>query len=512
MTRRKRPGEIRPPAANASKSLMIANPSLSHLCQHPERQGRAGRSAPQAQAGRVSHRLKAAGVALLLLVLMTAGGPAAALDLNYDLATTSVLRITLPISQALTVTVSESIAKVTAADPAIADAQLITDRSLYLAGKGLGITTVNLYSAEGKPVGLLAVEVGADTADIARSIRAAVPKSAVKVSTVNGRIRLGGTVPDDYSMQKVLEIVQQYGTAPVINIMTLTGGQQVNLEVRILEAQRDAARQLGVEWGGSIGKVSASVGGGSSDPAAAAASFSSFAANVLSGLSGVSLNVTINALEKRGLVRTLAEPNLTTLSGVKASFLAGGQVPIRTNDNNGNATLTYRDFGVRLIFTPMVLDGGRIQIHLTPEVSGLNGYTSSGDPIFTARNLDATVELRDGQSFSVAGLLQNETKLNQNQLPWAGNVPVLGALFKSSSYQKNETELVVIVTPRLVQPDTPGQAVASPLDNTLPANDLDFFVHGRLEVTPKMVRDFQSGTGVTGPYGYIINLGPGDGG
>ncbi len=398
---------------------------------------------------------------------MAVVGPAMAQDVNYDLATTSVLRIKLPVAQALTVTVSAPIAKVVAADSTIAEAQLITDRSLYLAGKGLGITTVNLYSADGRPVGLLAVEVGADTADIARSIRAAVPNSAVRVGTVNGRVRLSGTVPDDYSMQKVLEIVKQYGTAPVINTVTLSGGQQVNLEVRILEAQRDAARQLGVEWNASIGNVTANVGGGSNNPGAT--SFSSFAANVLSGLTGVSLNATINALEKKGLVRTLAEPNLTTLSGVKASFLAGGQIPIRTNDNNGNATLSYRDFGVRLVFTPMVLDGERIQIHLTPEVSNLSGYSTAGDPIFTARNLDATVELRNGQSFSVAGLLQNETRLSQNQIPWAGNVPVLGALFKSSGYQKNETELVVIVTPRLVQPDTPGQVVASPLDGTLPA-------------------------------------------
>lgn len=455
--------------------------------------------------------LKAAGAALLL-VLAVFGGPAMAQDLNYDLATTSVLRIKLPVSQALTVTVTASIGKIVAADPAIADAQLITDRSLYLVGKGLGITTVNLYSAEGKPVGLLAVEVGADTADISRSIRAAVPHSNVKVGTVNGRVRLSGSVPDDYSMQKVLDIVQQYGNAPVINTITLTGGQQVNLEVRILEAQRDAARRLGIEWSGTSGSVRASVAGGQNNPASGAASFASFTANVLSGLSGISLSATINAMEEKGLVRTLAEPNLTTLTGVKASFLAGGQIPVRINDKNGTATVTYKDFGVRLIFTPEVLDANRIQIHLTPEVSGLNGYSSAGDPIFTTRNLDATVELRDGQSFSVAGLLQNDTKLNQNQLPWVGNVPVLGALFRSSGYQKNETELVVIVTPRLVQPDTPGQVAASPLDSTLPANDLDFFGHGKLEVSPRMIEDFQSGAGVTGPFGYIINLDAGSGG
>ena len=457
-------------------------------------------------------RLKAAAAVLLSVFLMALAGPATAKDLNYDFATTSVLRVRLPVSQALTVTVSEPIGKVVSADPTIADAQLITDRSLYLVGKGPGIATVNLYTADGRPVGLLAVEVGADTADMARSIRAAVPQSRVKVSTVNGRVRLSGTVPDDYSMQKVLDIVQQYGSAPVINTITLTGGQQVNLEVRILEAQRDAARKLGIEWSATSGAVRATINGGQKNPASGAASFASFAATVLSGLSGISLTATINALEERGLVRTLAEPNLTTLTGVKASFLAGGQIPVRINDKNGNATVTYKDFGVRLIFTPEVLDGSRIQIHLTPEVSGLNGYSDAGDPIFTTRNLDATVELRDGQSFSVAGLLQNDTKLNQNQLPWVGNIPVLGALFKSSGYQKNETELVVIVTPRLVRPDTPGQVAATPFDGTLPANDVDFFAHGKLEVTPKVIQDFQTGTGVSGPYGYIIDLGSGAGG
>jgi pilus assembly protein CpaC len=269
---------------------------------------------------------------------------------------------------------------------------------------------------------------------------------------------------------------------------------------------------LGVKWSGSVGGVSLNIASGPGNPTAGAATFSSFATNVLSGLSGVTLNATINALEANGLVRTLAEPNLTTLSGVKASFLAGGQIPIRTNDNNGNATLVYRDFGVRLVFTPVVLDGDRIQIHLTPEVSSITGFTEAHDPIFSARTLDATVELRGGQSFSVAGLLQNDTTLAQNQLPWVGNVPVLGALFKSSSYQKNETELVVIVTPRLVQPDTPGQVAASPLDRTMPPSDAQFFLHGKLEVTPEMIQGFQSGTGANGPFGYIIDLGTGAGG
>lgn len=439
--------------------------------------------------------------------LMTAGVPATAQTVNYDLKTTSVMRINLPVSQAVTVTISDGVGKIVSADPAIADAQPITDKSLYLVGKSPGTTTVNLFSAAGAPVGLLAVEVGADTASMSRSIRAAVPNSRVKVTSVNGRVLLSGTVTDAPSMQKVLDIVAQYGSPAVINTITFVGGQQVNLEVRVLEAQRNAGRELGIQWNANVGGLRANIGGGPANPAAGAGSFSSFITNVIAGSGGVGIGATINALEAKSLVRTLADPNLTTLTGVSASFLAGGQVPIRVPDANGNSTLTYKDFGVRLVFTPVVLDGDRIQIHLTPEVSNIGSFTASGDPVFTTRTLDATVELRDGQSFSVAGLLQNETNLTQNQLPWIGDVPVLGSLFKSSSYQKHDTELVVIVTPRLVQPLTPGQVAATPLDNTQPANDPQFFALGQMEVTPKQLAGFQSGAGVAGPYGYIINLG-----
>ena len=446
----------------------------------------------------------------LLGALLAGAAPASAQTVNYDLSTTSVMRINLPVSQALTVIVSSSVAKIVPADPLIADAQPITDKSIYVVGRAFGTTTVNLYSDTGAPIGLLAVQVGADTADIARSIKAALPGSNVKVGTVNGRVRLSGTIGDADSMQKALDIVAQYGSPAVINTMTLVGGQQVNLEVRILEAQRNAGRELGIQWSASAGGVNASIGGGPNNPAEGAASFSSFITSIISG-GAFNIGATINALETKRLVRTLADPNLTTLSGVNASFLAGGQIPIRVADPNGNSTLTYKDFGVRLVFTPVVLDGDRIQIHLTPEVSGIGGTTAAGDPVFNTRTLDATVELRDGQSFSVAGLLQNESNLSQNQLPWIGDVPILGSLFKSSSYQKHDTELVVIVTPRLVQPSTPGQVVATPLDQTRPANDPEFFALGQMEVTSKMMQDFQSGTGVAGPFGYIIDLGSGSG-
>jgi pilus assembly protein CpaC len=444
-------------------------------------------------------------IVLTFAILVIGLGSANAQTIHYDLSTTSVMRINLPVSQAVTVTMSSSVGKIVPADASIADAQPITDRSLYLVGRTFGTTTVNLYSATGAPVGLLAVEVGADTADMSQSIKAAIPASKVKVSSVNGRIQLGGSVPDDLAMQKVLDIVGQYGSPAVINTMTIDGGRQVNLEVRILEARRDAGRDLGIAWRGAAGPLQFGVGDPSGGPAAEASSFSAFVTNIISS-PGLSLTAAITALESKGLIRTLAEPNLTTLSGVAASFLAGGQVPVRTRNPDNTITIEYKDFGVRLNFTPVVLDGDRIQIHLTPEVSGIGGFTTAGDPVFNTRNLDATVELRDGQSFSVAGLLQSGTTMNQDQLPWLGDVPVLGSLFKSSSFQKSDTELVVIVTPRLVQPMAPGQVASTPFDRTQPANDLEFFALGQMEVTPKMMTAFEKGSGVVGPFGFIIDL------
>ena len=189
---------------------------------------------------------------IALVVAALAAAPATAQTIDYDLATTSAMRINLPASQAITVLMSDDIGKVVPSDASIADAQMITTTSIFLVGRDYGTTTVNIFDEDGKPVGLLSVEVGADVNDMAQSIRQAIPSSAVRVDSVNGRVKLSGTVPDQTSMDKVLNIARQYGGPSVINTMTLSGGQQVNLEVRILEAQRAAGRQLGIQWGGDI--------------------------------------------------------------------------------------------------------------------------------------------------------------------------------------------------------------------------------------------------------------------
>ena len=483
--------------------------------------------------------LAVAAVTAAILWYLTVA-PAEAQKLVVDMTRASVQHIDIPISRSVTIDVNAPVAELLIADNNIADAQPITDRTIYVIGKALGTTTITLFDAAREPMGLLEIEVGPDVDDIALAIQQIAPDSKVKVATSNGRVRLSGTVSDTTTMQRVLAVVAQYSDQ-VVNAMTLSGGQQVNLEVRILEATREAGRELGINWrygpvalnpegdtvigtygapggpgAGAIGSETFQNGGiglitdgANGQGPTGTPSFATFITNIISdAASGFNLDVIINALENKRLVRTLAEPNLTALSGQEAKFLAGGEVPIRAESGSGGTTIVYKEFGVRLLFIPVVLNNDRIQIKLAPEVSEIGGVTAGGDPVFNTRNLASTIELRDGQSFAVAGLLQSTNRKVQNQLPWLGDIPVLGALFRSSSYQKNETELVIIVTPRLVRPDKPGQVAASPLDGARTSNDVEFFMLGQLEVTKAMIKSYENGDGVVGPFGHIIDLDP----
>jgi pilus assembly protein CpaC len=235
----------------------------------------------------------------------------------------------------------------------------------------------------------------------------------------------------------------------------------------------------------------------------------------------VQIDTLITALETKGLLQRLAEPNLVALSGDTASFQAGGQIPVPIAVTSGigvaTPTIEFKDFGVLLRFRPTVLNSGIINLSINPEVSELdfsNAVTISGTtiPAITRRTATTTVELRDGQSFAIAGLLQADNLRNVSQLPWVGSLPVLGALFRSSSYQKSETDLVIIVTPHLVEPAAPGARLATPFDTTVPTNDADFFLFGNME-RRKQYNDYVArGGDVHGPYGYMIGVqqGPDD--
>jgi len=208
---------------------------------------------------------------------------------------------------------------------------------------------------------------------------------------------------------------------------------------------------------------------------------------------GLSADMLVNALEEKGMARSLAEPNLVALSGDTASFLAGGEFPIPVPGSLGSVGIEYKRYGVGLAFTPTVLSDGLINMKIEPEVSQLDTshpvvVAGISVPPLIVRRASTTVELRDGQSFVIGGLLQSQGQTAQQQLPWLGDIPILGALFSSKLYQKNETDLAIIVTPRLVRPARPGDSIRTPLDNTLPPNDVDLFLMGKPEVTPQMAK------------------------
>ncbi|MER8986794.1 type II and III secretion system protein family protein [Mesorhizobium sp. C089B] len=455
-----------------------------------------------------------------LAALLLSSLAALAADRFIDVSTPRVHRIFLPASQSVTIQVSANLGDIVVGDEKIADAQPMTDRTLYVIGKGAGTTTVNLFSTDKRSLGALQIEVGVDVSDMAQAIRQVAPRSRIEVGSVNGRVRLGGHVKDGATLAAILEVAKQYGPDDIINSVTVDDSQQVNLEVRVLEAKRNAGRDLGVSIKGNNSDGTTKVGTGITavDKDDVVLGAGGFLSNLLSNStpfgalltrvidSNIKVDLYIEALEAKGVVRTLANPNLTTLSGEEASFNAGGEVPIRSLDKDGQIQIDFKQFGVNLKFTPVVLEDDKIHMRLAPEVSDLTGFTTAGDPIFTNRKLSTVVELRDGQSFAVGGLLSSKTTKLQNQVPWLGQVPVIGTLFRNSSNQKEETELVVIVTPHLVRPVKPGEQLATPFDKTRPANDPEFFVLGQLEVNKDMIRQYETGDGVTGPYGHMLDF------
>lgn len=469
--------------------------------------------------------------ALLAAALAIAAPPsptpavAAAADRNIDVSSPRVHRIFLPMSQSVTIQVNQNLGDMVVADNKIADAQPMTDRTLYVIGKGAGTTSINLFSEDRRSLGVIEVEVGVDIDDMAAAIRQVAPRSRVTIGSVNGKVRLGGRVKDGAQLAEILQVAQQYSPEPVINAIQVEDGQQVNLEVRVLEVSRNAGRELGVSLRAKSDGSTTGNGFNSGPPvvpglagagalfATGNAPFASLIARVIDA--GVNVDVMIRALEDKRLARRLAEPNLTALSGEEASFLAGGEVPIpvaqSSSTNSVNTTIEFKEFGVKLRFTPIVLEDSKINLRLNPEVSEVDPTNSIRAnnldiPAFSTRKASTVVELRDGQSFAIAGLLQSSNRKVQSQVPWIGQVPIIGALFRSSSYIKNETDLVIIVTPRLVRPVKPGQQLATPLDKTKPTNDPEFFLMGQLEVSKDMVRAYELGSGVTGPYGHMLDV------
>ncbi len=466
---------------------------------------------------RILRRSLAAAALAWSCILLPLSPAVHAADRFIDVSSPSLHRVFVPVSQSVTLQVNATLGDIVVGDEKIADAQPMTDKTLYIIGKAVGTTTVNLFSEDKRSLGAIQIEVGQDVSDMAVAIRQVAPKARIEIGSINGKVRLSGHVKDAATLAQIVEVTQQYGPDAIINAVTIDDSEQVNLSVRILEAKRNAGRDLGVSFR-SRGSNATQFGTGiaattpeGADPGTLVSGLLSksnpFATLITQIIdSNIKVDLIIEALEAKGVVRTLAEPNLTTVSGETASFNAGGEVPVRSVNSQGEVEIQFKQFGVNLNFTPVVLDDGKIHMKLAPEVSDLTGFTTAGDPIFTNRKLSTVVDLRDGQSFAVGGLLSSKNTIQQNQVPWLGQVPIIGALFHNSSTQKEETELVVIVTPHLVRPVKPGEQLATPFDKTKPANDPELMLLGQLEVNKDMIRMYEHGDGVTGPYGHMLDV------
>jgi pilus assembly protein CpaC len=403
------------------------------------------------------------------------------------------------------------------ADEKIADVLPLTDRSVYVVGKGVGSTSLALLDDQKRVIAALEVDVTHDMKDLRRKIRDSIPFANVKVSEANGRILLSGTVADASSVQKAIAIAEQYAPKAVTNTIEVRSVQQVMLEVRFIEANRTASRELGIGSRLRSNRFNADIGGqavvgtpliGAEALLSGSAPFGTMIARLLD--KGLKADAIVRALEQRGLARRLAEPNLVTMSGDKASFLAGGEFPFPVDSGDNTITIAFKKFGVALDFTPTVLSDGLINLKIEPEVSELDaagGIRINGTQIpgLVVRKAQTTVELRNGQSFAIAGLLQHNNTRLSSQVPWLGSVPVLGPLFRSAQYQKNQTDLVIIVTPRLVRGAGPGEKLASPFDHSKPSNDLDYFALSRDEVPNWKATVRAEARGTVRP-GHIITL------
>lgn len=474
--------------------------------------------------------MKAALVGFSLALASTGSGNAETLRVMEG-AASSALAVSM--SRAVVVEADTPFAEVSIANPAIADISTLSDRTLYVLGKAPGRTTLTLLGPDGRLITNVEIQVTPDIAEFKERLQQILPGEPIEVRTANDGIVLSGTVSSIEKLDRALDLANRYAPQRVSNLMMVGGTQQVMLKVRFAEMQRSVSKQLegGLLYNLFAGDLTSVGGGGNggltatqgiTDPStglegltAAFDSNSSANGSALFSfdLGNVALGVMLEALENKGVVRTLAEPNLTTLSGQEASFLAGGEYPIPVDAGDNKIAIEYKPFGVELNFTPRVVDGDRINLEMSAAVSAVDTTLANnvgGGLTFTAfsrRDANTTVELRDGESFAIAGLLQDDFRDLAGQVPWLGDIPILGTLFRSADYERKQSELVIIVTPHLVSP-TRGAALALPTDRIRPPTEAEFFLFGK---TAAGNRPTSGAAGEVakqdfgGSYGYVLD-------
>lgn len=441
-------------------------------------------------------------------------------------------RLTLQVGKSTIVRLPEPVTNRTVGNPDVVQAMLVSPTTLYLLGVDVGTTNMILQGKSGT-CSALDVMVGMDSSGLQATLGALMPEEKdIKVTSAADTLVLSGTVSDATAVERAMELANAFVRRPaaaiqtgdgnaaqaggaqgaqgaqgggagaaggaggrnsqarIVNLLNVSAPQQVMLEVKVAEVSKTLMDQIGIGTAaqGSSGSWTYSI-------------LSNFLAGTAGGVLGATKGangaIRVEAENKDGLVRVLAEPTVMAISGQQGSFLAGGKIliPVGQDNNNGTTriTLEEKEFGVGLKFTPTVLAGGRINLKVAPEVSELSregvgisaaGVTGSAIlPLITTRRASTTVQLRDGQSFAIGGLIKNNTTTNIRALPVLGEVPVLGALFRSTDFQQDRTELLFVVTPHLVKPLPADYAL--PTDNVKPATGTELFLGGRMEAAPQ---------------------------
>ncbi|MGR3514037.1 MAG: type II and III secretion system protein family protein [Paracoccaceae bacterium] len=435
----------------------------------------------------------------------------------------------VPMNRAVVVEAENPFAELSIANPGIADISTLSDRTIYVLGKAPGRTTLTLLGPDGRLITNVEVQVTPDIAEFKERLRQILPGEGIEVRTANDGIVLSGVVSSIEKLDRALDLANRYAPERVSNLMVVGGTQQVMLKVRFAEVQRTVVKSLsggltidngsdgaalGTSQIGIDNTVVDALGNTANVPILETIIQQDFGGAQILGsfdIGSLAFNAILEALETKNLVRTLAEPNLVALSGQEASFLAGGEYPIPVSDDDGIA-IEYRPFGVQLSFIPRVVDGNRINLELNAAVSEIDdsvSVTGSGIAVnaFRRRETETTVEMLDGQSFAIAGLLQDDFSDAATQTPWLGDVPILGALFRSAEYERNQSELVIIITPHLVTP-VRGDALALPTDRIRPPTESELFLFGR---TARPAGAPTSGAAAEvakqdfgGSYGYVM--------
>lgn len=461
-------------------------------------------------------------------LLALASLPAATLAVPAMAQTGSALHagiLEVPLNKSEVVSADRPIAKAMIGNDQVADILPITDRSVYVLGKKMGTTSLTLYDAGGRVIAVMDVAVGPDVQALKTQLSQLVPGQPIEASISNESIVLTGLVNNPAAIDRAVQLARTYAGDKVVNLIALGSSQQVQLEVRFAEVNRVAGREIGINGFGisNNGSFSAITGRGSAfvpgvvgtetitvspggditttidggKPAFLGTPGITGMFGILRkqfSIGNVDIDGILSALESRGFAKTLAQPTLVSLSGERAAFLAGGEFPVPVAQSGGGGgvgggnntaaiTVEFKPFGVSLGFTPTVLGDKTINLIVEPEVSEidptasltLNGITIPG---LRTRRASTTLELRDGESFAIAGLLQRDIKTNIQQMPILGSIPILGALFRSTQYQKGETELLIVVTPRLVAPIRPGQ-VRLPTDRVKDPDEAKTFLLGQ---------------------------------